>query len=84
VHKILGRHFCVGNLVFVKTLVSAKYKSRQFFKRLPGVGSEPGSSGFHLFSHFHHLTAEPQRLPQAIALWLSEAVWDGGGVGRGE
>jgi hypothetical protein len=27
------------------------------------VGSEPGSSRFHLFSHFHHFTAEPQRLP---------------------
>jgi hypothetical protein len=33
-----------------------------FKKRLPGVGSEPGSSWFHLFSHFHHFTAEPQRL----------------------
>jgi hypothetical protein len=27
------------------------------------VGSEPGSSQLHLFSHFHHFTAEPQRLP---------------------
>jgi hypothetical protein len=27
------------------------------------VGSKPGSSRFHFFSHFHHLTAEPQRLP---------------------
>jgi hypothetical protein len=27
------------------------------------VGNEPGSSHFHLFSHFHHFTAEPQRLP---------------------
>jgi hypothetical protein len=34
-----------------------------FFKRLPGVGSEPGSSRFNLFSPFHHFTAEPQRLP---------------------
>jgi hypothetical protein len=34
-----------------------------FLKRLPGVGSEPGSSRFQLFSHFHHFTAEPQRLP---------------------
>jgi hypothetical protein len=34
-----------------------------FLQRLPGVGSEPGSSQFHLFSHFHHITAEPQRLP---------------------
>jgi hypothetical protein len=32
-------------------------------KRLPGVGSEPGSSRINLFSHFHHFTAEPQRLP---------------------
>jgi hypothetical protein len=31
-------------------------------KRLPGVGSEPGASRFHFFSHFHHFTAEPQRL----------------------
>jgi hypothetical protein len=38
-----------------------------FFKRgCPGVGSEPGSSQFHLFSHFHHFTAEPQRLPNGI------------------
>jgi hypothetical protein len=36
-----------------------------FFKKmLPGAGSEPGSSRFGLFSHFHHLTAEPQRLPR--------------------
>jgi hypothetical protein len=34
-----------------------------FLKMLPGVGSEPGSSRFHLFSHFHHFTVEPQRLP---------------------
>jgi hypothetical protein len=32
-------------------------------KRLPGVGSKPGSSRFYLFSHFHHFTVEPQRLP---------------------
>jgi hypothetical protein len=40
-------------------------KKKFFFKkkRLPGVGSEPGSSQFHLFSHFHHFTSEPQRLP---------------------
>jgi hypothetical protein len=38
-------------------------KGTYFLKRLPGVGSEPGSSQFHLFSNFHHLTAEPQRLP---------------------
>jgi hypothetical protein len=30
---------------------------------LPRVGSEPGSSQFHLFLHFHHFTAESQRLP---------------------
>jgi hypothetical protein len=34
-----------------------------FLKRLPGVGSEPGSSQFNLFSYVHHFTAEPQRLP---------------------
>jgi hypothetical protein len=39
------------------------YSLRIFLKRLPGAGSEPGSSRFHLFSHFHHFTAEPQRLP---------------------
>jgi hypothetical protein len=34
-----------------------------FLKRLlHGVGSEPGSFQFHLFSHFHHFTNEPQRL----------------------
>jgi hypothetical protein len=27
------------------------------------VVSKPGSSRFHLFSHFHHFSAEPQRLP---------------------
>jgi hypothetical protein len=35
-----------------------------FLKRLPGVGSEPGSSRFHLFSHFSPLyrwaTAAPR------------------------
>jgi hypothetical protein len=36
---------------------------KNFFKRLPGMGSEPGSSSYHLFSHFHHFTAKPQRLP---------------------
>jgi hypothetical protein len=37
---------------------------KYFLKRLPGVvGSKPGSSRFFLFSHFHHFTAEPQRLP---------------------
>jgi hypothetical protein len=36
-----------------------------FFKRevARGVGSESGSSQFNLFSHFHHYTAETQRLP---------------------
>jgi hypothetical protein len=29
----------------------------------PGLGSEPGWSWLHLFSHFQHFTAEPQRLP---------------------
>jgi hypothetical protein len=38
-----------------------------FLKRLPGAGSEPGSSQFHLFSHFHYFTAEPQRLPKTAA-----------------
>jgi hypothetical protein len=33
-----------------------------FFKEVARVGSKPGSSWFHLFSHFHHFTAEPQRL----------------------
>jgi hypothetical protein len=42
-----------------------KYKEL-FLKRFPGVGSKPGSSQFHLFSHFHHFTAEPQRLPESI------------------
>jgi hypothetical protein len=32
------------------------------------VGSEPGSSHFHLFSHFHHFTAEPQRLKLGTSL----------------
>jgi hypothetical protein len=35
------------------------------------VGSKPGSSRFHLFSHFHHFTAEPQRLPFSANFLLS-------------
>jgi hypothetical protein len=44
------------------------FDNLKFFlkKRLPGVGSKPGSSQFHLFSHFHHFTAEPQRLPKIL------------------
>jgi hypothetical protein len=34
-----------------------------FLKEVFRVGSKPGSSRFNLFSHFHHFTAEPQRLP---------------------
>jgi hypothetical protein len=30
------------------------------------VGSKPGASGFHLFSSFHHFTAESQRLPNKL------------------
>jgi hypothetical protein len=30
-------------------------KKQHFLKRLPGVGSEPGSSRLHLFSHFSPL-----------------------------
>jgi hypothetical protein len=41
-----------------------KLETRIFLKRLPGVGSEPGSSQFLLFSHFSPLyrwaTAAPQ------------------------
>jgi hypothetical protein len=37
-----------------------------FLKRLSGVGSEPGASRLHLFSHFHHLTAEPQQFPKGF------------------
>jgi hypothetical protein len=38
------------------------------------VGSEPGSSQFHLFSHFHHFTAEPQRLPTSKYFILTNIV----------
>jgi hypothetical protein len=44
-----------------------------FYKEVArGVGSEPGASQFHLFSHFHHFTAELQRSPNfAICLlWV--------------
>jgi hypothetical protein len=42
----------------------AKRQGGRFsLKRLPGVGSEPMASQFNSFSHFHHFTAEPQRLP---------------------
>jgi hypothetical protein len=46
-------------------LFKIRYTSKLpvFLKRLPGVGSKPGSSQFYLFSRFHHFTAEPQRLP---------------------
>jgi hypothetical protein len=47
-----------------------------FLKRLPGVGSKLGSSRFLSFSHFHHFTAEPQRLPHKVKVcWerLSDA-----------
>jgi hypothetical protein len=33
------------------------------------VGSEHGSSQCNLFSHFHHFTAEPQRLPNSDIFW---------------
>jgi hypothetical protein len=38
-----------------------------FLKRLPGVrwGANPGPFDFIYFLSFHHLTAEPQRLPKA-------------------
>jgi hypothetical protein len=39
------------------------------------VGSEPGSSQFHLFSHFHHFTAEPQRLPNFTRLHFSRKLF---------
>jgi hypothetical protein len=52
--------------------ISSKWLHLQLFlKRLPGVGSEPGSSRFHLLSHFHHFTAEPQRLPMDLQLHLT-------------
>jgi hypothetical protein len=43
-----------------------------FFKRLSGVGSEPVSSQFHWFSHFHHITAEPQRLPMSVGTFVRQ------------
>jgi hypothetical protein len=46
-----------------------------FLKRLPGVGSEPGSSHFIYIFIFHHFTAEPQRLPNfniVVALCVSK------------
>jgi hypothetical protein len=33
------------------------------------VGSEP-----YLFSHFHHFTAEPQRLPRGVVSFYSDGV----------
>jgi hypothetical protein len=52
-----------------------------FIKRLPGVGSEPGSSQFHLFSHFHHFNAELQRLP-VFRIFYPSAVALGSFFGR--
>jgi hypothetical protein len=31
---------------------------------------EPGASRFHLFSHFHHLTTVPQRLPPTLGSFI--------------
>jgi hypothetical protein len=46
------------------------YRYLLFFKkRLPGVGSQPGASQLHLFTLFHHFTAEPQRLSKEHALY---------------
>jgi hypothetical protein len=74
------------------------YHYKSFFKRLPGVGSEPGSSRIHLFSHFSPLyrwaTAAPHinhfwggGVDKCI-LWLSFARWQSAllltGVPRGQ
>jgi hypothetical protein len=45
--------------------VARSYEGMQYIKKeVSRVGSKPGSSQLHLFSHFHHFTAEPQRLPR--------------------
>jgi hypothetical protein len=65
--KGVGMYVETSSLVKLQVVrLTVVKKSRRFFikKRLPGVGSEPRSSQFHLFSHFHHFTAEPQRLPR--------------------
>jgi hypothetical protein len=49
--------------------LSVKIYNTFLKKRFPGVGSEPRYSQFHLFSHFHHFTTEPQRLPKYIILF---------------
>jgi hypothetical protein len=50
-----------------------------FLPGLPGVGCEPGSSRFHLFSHFLHFTAEPQRLPhgepKSLLFWPKKLIF---------
>jgi hypothetical protein len=48
-------------------------KILSFFKKevARGGGSEPGASRFNLFSHFHHLTIVPQRLPPKNYLLLN-------------
>jgi hypothetical protein len=76
--NLLATVFVLGSLskpeawcpVF-KTLASAETCTTKYYllfykKRLPGVGSKPGSFQFNLFSHFHHFAAEPQRLPKQI------------------
>jgi hypothetical protein len=68
-------HFCsfsAKKLAFLSRNLCCDLIFLQFSlkKRLPGEGSEPGSSRYHLCSHFHHITAEPQRLPCTILLCL--------------
>jgi hypothetical protein len=65
----IGSIFFLDQSYFLSTVADAKrhytkitvrvntlHITKPFFKkkRLPGVGSEPGASRFHLFSHFHH------------------------------
>jgi hypothetical protein len=45
---------CEANNISLPLRVKLASWGEHFLKRLPGVGSDPGSSRFHLFSHFHH------------------------------
>jgi hypothetical protein len=52
-----------GTVTYVLKLMNCDFDA--FFKEVArGEGREPGSTQFNLFSHFHHFTAEPQRLPR--------------------
>jgi hypothetical protein len=62
----------ISNSIFKLELHSNKELLNFLKMRLSRVGSESGSSQFHLFSQFHHFTAEPQRLPKELLNFVAK------------